>query len=175
MRLTVALGGASTAVAELSEVVPGVTYERLARPGQVIHVVRVVPGPRISIRPVLTGGSPSQRGRLTNAMRARLGDGAVVGVNGDYFNLDNAYPSGLLMVGGELVSEPEPTRSALLFPASGQLATAKVALAGTWLASDATCRNAVPHRTFIGVNRPSERANETLVYTSRYGTLDPGR
>ncbi len=171
--LTVALGGASTAVAELSEVVPGVTYERLARPGQVIHVVRVVQGPRISIRPVLTGGSPSRRGRLTNAMRARLGDGAVVGVNGDYFNLDNAYPSGLLMVGGELVSEPEPTRSALLFPASGQLATAKVALTGTWQASDVTVPTPFPTRTFAGVNRPSERANETLVYTSRYSTLTP--
>lgn len=172
--IAVALGGTSTAVAELSEVVPGVTYERLARPGQVIHVVRVVPGPRISIRPVLTGGSPSQRGRLTNAMRARLGDGAVVGVNGDYFNLDSAYPSGLLMVGGELVSEPEPTRSALLFPASGQLATAKVALAGTWLASDpANPATTFTTRTFIGVNRPSERANETLIYTSRYGTPTP--
>ena len=125
---------------------------------------------------MLTGGSPSQRGRLTNAMRARLGDGAVVGVNGDYFNLDNAYPSGLLMVGGELVSEPEPTRSALLFPASGRLARAKVALAGTWQASDpASAARRSPTRTFIGVNRPSERANETIVYTSRYGTLTADR
>jgi hypothetical protein len=169
--LAVAVGGASTAAAEFSEVVPGVTYERLARPGQIIHVVRVIQGPRISIRPVLTGGSPSQRGRLTDAMRARLGDGAVVGVNGDYFNLDHAYPSGLLVVGGELVNEPEPTRSALLFPATGQLATAKVALAGTWQAVDPS----VPTqpRTFAGVNRPSERADETLIYTSRYGTLTP--
>jgi hypothetical protein len=171
--LAVAVGGASTAAAEISEVVPGVTYERLARPGQVIHVVRVIQGPRISIRPVLTGGAPSQRGRLTNAMRARLGDGAVVGVNGDYFNLDNAYPSGLLMVGGELVSEPEPTRSALLFPASGSLVSAKVALAGTWQASDVNVPTPFLSRTFAGVNRPSERANETLIYTSRYGTLTP--
>jgi hypothetical protein len=167
------VGCSSTAAAELSEVVPGVTYERLTPPGQVVHVVRVVPGPRISIRPVMTGGSPSQRGPLTSAMRARLGDGAVVGVNGDYFNLDNAYPSGLLMVGGELVSEPEPTRSALLFPASGPLASAVVALAGTWQASDVTVPAPFPSRTFGGVNRPSERANETLVYTSRYGTLTP--
>ena len=108
---------------------PGITYERVARPGQVIHVVRVVQGSLISIHPILTGGSPSQRGRLTSAMRARLGSGAVVGVNGDYFNLENAYPSGLLMSGGEIVSEPEATRSALLFPANGPLLTAKVQLA----------------------------------------------
>jgi hypothetical protein len=171
--LAAALGGVGTATAELSEVVPGITYERLARPGQVIHVVRAVPGPLISIRPILTGGAPSQRGRLTSAMRARLGDGAVVGVNGDYFNLANAYPSGLLMVGGELVSEPEPTRSALLFPATGQLLTAKVALAGTWQASDVTVPTPFLQRTFIGVNRPAEQPNETLVYTSRYGTLTP--
>lgn len=171
--LAFAASGASTAAAEFSEVVPGVTYERLARPGQVVHIVRVIQGPRISIRPVLTGGAPSQRGRLTNAMRARLGDGAVVGVNGDYFNLDSAYPSGLLMVGGELVSEPEPTRSALLFPASGQLVTVMVALTGTWQASDPTLPTQPPSRTFAGVNRPAERANETLVFTSRYGTLTP--
>ena len=151
---------------------PGITYERLTPPGQVIHVVRLVQGPLTSIHPILTGGAPSQRGRLTSAMRARLGDGAVVGVNGDYFNLDNAYPSGLLMVGGELVSEPEPTRSALLFPASGQLLTAKVELAGTWQAVDPNVP-ALPQRTFSGVNRPQERPNETLVYTSRYGTVTP--
>ena len=172
--IAVALGVAGTATAEVTQVVPGITYERVARPGQVIHVVRVVQGPLVSIHPVLTGGSPSQRGRLTDAMRARLGDGAVVGVNGDYFNLDNAYPSGLLMVGGELVSEPEPTRSALLFPSSGPLLTAKVQLAGTWQASDpANPTTTYPPRTFIGVNRPAEQADETIVYTPRYGTLTP--
>ena len=160
--------------AEFSQVVPGVTYERMQLPGQVYHVVRVTQGPLIDIRPVLTGGAPSRRAPLTSAMRGRLGDGAVIGVNGDYFNLDNAYPSGLLMTGGEVVSEPEPTRSALVFPASGRLSSAKVELVGTWLATpDPAAPAPVPERGFIGVNRPAERADETIVYTPRYGDVTP--
>lgn len=166
-------GGAGIAQAELSEVVPGVSYERLTRPGQVYHVVRVTQGPLIGIRPVLTGGAPSRRAPLTTAMRARLGDGAVIGVNGDYFNLDNAYPSGLLMTGGEIVNEPEPTRSALIFPASGRLTSAKVELVGTWQASDPAPAPPLPERGFIAVNRPAERENETIVYTPAYGNVTP--
>ncbi len=167
-------GGTGVARAEFRQVVPGITYERLQQPGQVIHVVRVTQGPLIDIKPVLTAGMPSRRAPLTRAMRARLGDGAVIGVNGDYFNLDNAYPSGLLMTGGELVSEPEPTRSALVFPAGGRLSSAKVELVGTWQAApDPAAPAPFPEREFSGVNRPAERASETLVYTPRFGDVTP--
>ena len=165
------VGGAGVAQAEFSQIVPGVSYERLTPPGQVYHVVRVTQGPRIGIRPVLTGGAPSQRARLTTAMRQRLGNGAVIGVNGDYFNLSNAYPSGLLMIGGEIVSEPESTRSALAFGATGRLSSAKVALAGTWLAADPAATTPFVERAFVGVNRPAEKANETIVYTPSYGAV----
>ena len=167
----VMVGGAGVARAELSQVVPGVTYERLQLPGQVAHVVRVTQGPLIDIRPVLTGGAPTRRAPLTSAMRTRLGDGAVIGVNGDYFNLDNAYPSGLLMTGGEIVNEPEPTRSALFFAATGRLSSAKVQLVGTWQAADPAVTPALPERGFIGVNRPAERPSETIVYTPSYGDV----
>ena len=169
------VGGAGIARAEFSQIVPGVSYERLTPPGQVYHVVRVTQGPLIGIRPILTGGAPSRRAPLTSAMRARLGDGAVIGVNGDYFNLSNAYPSGLLMTGGEIVSEPEPTRSALAFEATGRLSSAKVALAGTWLAAtDPAAATPFVERAFVGVNRPAEKPpNETIVYTPSYGDLTP--
>ncbi len=167
------VGGVGMARAEPTKVVPGVTYERVQTPGQVVHVVRVRQGPLIDIRPVLTTGVPSRRTPLTSAMRARLGDGAVVGVNGDYFNLDSAYPSGLLMTAGELISEPEPTRSALVFGVGGALAAAQVELVGTWQASDPADPTPFPARTFIGVNRPPERASETLLYTPRYGDVTP--
>jgi hypothetical protein len=163
----VALAGSAHAAVE--EVVPGVTYERLQRPGQVVDIVRVTPGPLIAVNPVLTGGVVTRRGRLTDAMRVRLGAGAVVGVNGDYFNLRDAYPSGLLMTGGELVSEPEPTRSALLFPPNGVLAAAKVQLAGTWQAVDLTSPTPFPQRTVDAINRPSVPGDGTILYTPRYG------
>jgi Phosphodiester glycosidase len=167
----VGLGTAGVAHADIRDVVPGISYERLELPGQVHHVMRVRQGPLIEIKPVLTAGVPSRRARLTDAMRGRLGEGAVIGVNGDYFNLDNAYPSGLLMTGGEVVSEPEATRSALIFGGGGQLSSAQVQLTGTWQASDPALPTPLPERTFIGVNRPAERANETVVYTPRYGDL----
>ena len=167
------VGGAGVARAEFTQVVPGVSYERLTPPGQVYHVVRVTQGPLIGIRPVLTGGAPSRRAPLTGAMRDSLGDGAVIGVNGDYFNLNNAYPSGLMMTGGEIVSEPEPTRSALAFAATGGLSSAKVALAGTWLVADPTVATPFVERAFLGVNRPAEKVNETVVYTPSYGDLTP--
>jgi hypothetical protein len=168
-----ALAGASASAGSPAEVVPGVTYERIATGGKVIHVTRVSPGPLITVRPALTGGAPTRRARLTDAMHARLGDGAVAGVNGDYFNLDGGYPSGLLLSSGELVSEPEPARSALLFPPSGVLTAARVELAGTWQAVDPVNPLTFPQRSFIGINRPSEQANETIVYTSRLGGLTP--
>ncbi len=171
--LTAAL--ASPAAAEVTDVVPGITYERVVFPGpQVVNVVRVRQGPLIAIRPVLTSGAPTRRTRLTDAMRSRLGEGAVVAVNGDFFNLQNSYPSGLLMLNQELVSEPEPTRSALILEASGLLRSARVELDGKWQAVDpATPTIVYPQRGFIGVNRPAERDTETIVYTPRYGDLTP--
>ena len=168
-----ALAAAPAAVGSPAEVVPGVTYERITTGGKVIHVTRVTPGPLITVRPVMAGGSPTRRARLTDAMHARLGDGAVAGVNGDYFNIEDGYPSGLLLSAGELVSEPEPTRSALLFPPNGVLTAARVELAGTWQAVDPVNPLPFPQHAFAGINRPSERANETIVYTSRLGGLTP--
>jgi hypothetical protein len=165
---------AAPANAKLSEVVPGVTYERVEQPGQVIQVTRVVQGPRVSVRPVMAGGAPTRRARLTDAMAARLGDGAVVGVNGDYFNLENAYPSGLLISNSEIVSEPEATRSALMFTGGGSLTSGRVELAGKWQAGpDPSIPAPFIERGFVGVNRPAERSNETIVYTPRYGDVTP--
>lgn len=168
-----ALAGGPTASGAPAEVVPGVTYERVAYDGSVVHVTRVAPGPLIAIRPVMAGGAPTRRARLTDAMHARLADGAVVGVNGDYFNIDDGYPSGLMLADGELVSEPEPLRSALLFPPNGVLTAARVELTGTWQAIDPANPATFPPHPFAGMNRPSERANETIVYTPRFGTLTP--
>ncbi len=174
MAAALAASLASTAAAEVTDVVPGITHERVVFAGpQVVNVVRIHQGPLTAIRPILTAGVPSQRARLTDAMRARLGEGAVVAVNGDFFNLQNSYPSGLLMLNQELVSEPEPTRSALILEATGLLRSARVELDGKWQAVDPASPTPFPQRTFIGVNRPAERDTETIVYTPRYGDLTP--
>jgi hypothetical protein len=69
------------------EVTPGIGYERqVLAGGQVAHVVRAVPSPRIALAPALTAGSPVTRGPLTGAVAARLDAGVVAGINGDFFS-----------------------------------------------------------------------------------------
>ena len=63
--------GAGPAVAAPSEIVPGITYERMVDAGQVTHVTRVSQGPLVSIRPERITGEVDTRGLLTRAMSAR--------------------------------------------------------------------------------------------------------
>lgn len=163
---------ATPALAAESEIVPGITYERLVRDGTVVHVTRITQGPLVSVRPERISGEVDTRGLLTRALGARARGGALLGVNGDYFNWDNGYPSGLLVLGGELVHEPEATRSALVFTGGGRLTSAKTALAGQWIATNPTSQ-VETQLGFIGMNRPAERDAETILYTPRFGDPTP--
>ena len=141
-----------------SLIVPGLSYQRVVTSGQVTHVIRMRPGPLLGLQPILTGGGPTVRATLTSAMRAQRAAGAVAGVNADYFNLDQGFPSGLLVSGGELVKEPEASRSALAIGAGSSLAVARMVLAASWRP---TCPEGSPPPTprFIqGINRPSQRS-----------------
>src|SRR5262245_20188450 len=82
----------------VEEVAPGVGYERIQRAdGQVIHVVRAPASPRVTLAPVLAGGSLVTRGSLTGAVAAREHLGVVAGINGDFFTPTTNDPSGILM------------------------------------------------------------------------------
>jgi phosphodiester glycosidase len=156
------------------EVVPGMAYQRLVEPGpQVLHVIRVRLGPLMGLQPVLTGGSLTARGTLTSAMRARLDGGAIAGINGDFFNFAQGFPSGGLEIAGQLLKEPEPSRSALVIDPSGALSVMRLALAGRWQAIDPALPLPFPVRTFIGLNRPSQRGSEGILYTPAFGTATP--
>lgn len=161
---------AATASATQSTLVPGVTYERAARDGQVSHIVRIDENPLITIRPERSGAQVTRRTNLTTMMTRRASVGALVGVNGDYFNYAGGYPSGLLLLGGELIHEPEQTRSALGILTGGRLTTIRAQLTGEWTSSlqpDPTITFG-----FSGLNRAAEH-RETLIYTPRYGTHTP--
>ncbi len=177
----VTLGASWPALGAQSEIVPGITYERLVQGAQVTHVTRINPGPLVSMRPERITAEVETRGLLTAAMAARAKSGALLGVNGDYFNWDDGYPSGMLVLGGELVHEPEATRSALAFLGDGRLASVKSALAGEWNSQDPVTgtwssidpiTSAPKPLGFIGVNRPAER-DETILYTTRFGNPTP--
>lgn len=118
-----------------SVLVPGVTYERTVANGTVSHIVRIQPSPLITIRPERAGAQVTRRTYLTTMMGRRASAGALVGVNGDYFNYAGGYPSGLLLIGGELIHEPEQTRSALGILSNGRLTAVRAQLTGEWTSS----------------------------------------
>ena len=156
----------------ISEIAPGIGYQRVVEDGGgVVHVVRAAPSPRAALAPVLAGGAPTLRGSLTGAVAARLGSGAVAGINGDFFNTTTNDPSGVLMIGGELIKEPEASRSALVLLPGGGLDAVTLALQGRYQALDPTGAQAYSPRTLSGINRPAKRGSETILYTPAYGRL----
>ena len=156
----------------VEEVAPGVGYERIQRAdGQVVHVVRAPASPRVTLAPVLAGGSLLTRGSLTGAVAAREHLGAVAGINGDFFTASTNDPSGILMIGGELLHEPEGSRSALALLPGGAIDAPALALQGRTQAADPTTGALSPVRTFQGINRPAKRGTETILYTPGYGAL----
>lgn len=167
-----ALTGAPAAAQPVT-LAPGISYERIARDGQVIHLLVVRPGPLVGLDVGYMAGTPAQRATLTGALRSQNATGEVAGVNGDYFNLANAYPSGILALPGELGDEPEPTRSALVLPPSGPIEVMRLSLVGRYQVLDPTLIPPAPPRGFVGVNRPFERSSEAVVFTPRYGPATP--
>lgn len=161
----------------VEEVAPGVGHQRIQRTdGQVVHVVRGAPSPRVWLSPALAGGSPTARGPLTDAVGDRLTAGAVAGVNGDFFSYSTNSSSGVLLVGGELVREPEASRSALVLLPGGGIDAIALALQGRYQGIDpSTGAATTATRSFTGINRPTGRSGETLLYTPAYGALESPR
>jgi len=170
------LGGAATALGAIplevptkgrTALAPGISYQRLERTEGIVHVVRMKPGPRRSLSPAFTAGRPTARATLTSAMRARSGLGAVAGLNGDFFNFNSGKPSGLVLLDGLLINEPEPTRTAALITPGGLVAE-RLALEGTWQADGQPAARAID-----GLNRVAQSGRETLIYTPSFGESTP--
>ena len=158
------------------ELAPGVTYQRLViAGGEVIHVVRIAPRGLASIDPIMVSGAVDTRGDLARATRALESGGAVASVNGDFFNFDQAYPSGLTVTrAAGVVSTPNPLRSSLLIAPSGLLSLERPVLAATWMPIDAAGTPLAPAGTIAGINRPAVHASEVLLFTPAYGSAIAG-
>ncbi|MGD9695973.1 MAG: phosphodiester glycosidase family protein [Thermoleophilia bacterium] len=153
----------------VTEIAPGIGYQRMVRPGgEVVHVIRAAATQRVGLRPAMPGGSPSARGLLTDAVARGADAGAVAGVNGDFFTASTNDPSGVLVIDGDLIHEPEASRSALAITPAG-LAAAVMTLQGRYQAVDPSGAVRYTTRTFGGVNRPAKRSSETILYTPSYG------
>ena len=106
----------AAAAAQTTELMPGVSYTRDVRTlgGQrtVFHaVVGPKPGALYDLQPVLSNGTITGRETVTSMQRRLSGRATVVGVNGDYYNVDSGYPSGIFMRDGVLLGVPrQPDR-----------------------------------------------------------------
>jgi len=163
-----------TAPASSAGLAPGLVLERLVRPGgQVVHVLRMRRAPGVlDVEPVLLTGTTQAAGSLSRYVRDRLGSGTLAAINGDLFNRTRAYPSGVFARGTEPVSEPEAGRSALIMPAAGPLAVARLGLVARWQVVDPAAPPSAP-AVIDGLNRPEERSGETLLYTAASGAATP--
>ncbi len=155
-------------------VTPGVTYERRAlSDGNLLHVVRAAPKARFSLQPESVGPTLSSRASVTSHVASQRGTGAVAAVNGDFFGVSSGHPSGALVKEREILSDPEPNRSALVLPLPRErISVAKLTLEATWAAERADGRNPVP-RNIQAVNRPRIRSSETILFTRAAGTTTP--
>jgi len=135
-----ALLAAPAAGAQRALLMPGVTYDRevdFTSHGPVaVHVLR---GPRptglYALKPVLSNDAVIGRERVTQMQKRVSATATVAGVNGDLFNWNVGYPSGMLMLNGVLTSPPNPDRSSTGIAPDGTLRVERVRLAGTWQGS----------------------------------------
>lgn len=160
----------SAANAAPRELWPAVTYEHgvqfTARGPVAINILRGPrPGGLTTLEPILSNDTIVGRETLT-AMQKRLAStAAAAGVNGDYFHLATARPSGVLLRDAQLAAPPNGGRSSVGVTTDGTLEVRRVAFAGTWRAS-------VQVRPLSRLNTEPPPGGAAL-YTDAYGPSTP--
>jgi hypothetical protein len=166
----VALAVASPAAAQKHTLMPGVSYERAVQftpHGPV--ALHVVTGPRptglYELRPVLSNESIQGVERVT-AMQKRLSSQAtMVGINGDFYNLDSGRPSGVLMRNGVVDSPPYGDRSSVGVSTQGTLDVRRIEFFGTW--------KGLGQRRAVNDVNELPGPNGISLFTSSYGATTP--
>jgi hypothetical protein len=148
---------------------PGVTYSRqvqfTAHGPVVFHVVTAPkPGGLYSLKPVLSNEAIIGRERVTEIEKRVSPTATVAGVNGDFFNVNDGHPSGMLMRNGALDHPPAPGRTAVGIGGDGVLNLARVQYSGFWQGKG--------QRRPLGLNDPPG-ANGAGLFTSAYGPATP--
>ncbi len=161
---------AGTAPAASTELMPGVTYERLVEfttHGPVAVHVLTAPRPAglWGLEPALSNETILGSETVT-AIQERYSAGATVaGVNGDLFNAGSGRPSGMLMRNGALDHAPLPGRSSLGIDSAGNLRVSRVALLATW-------QGAGPRRALNALNG-LPGPNGVALFTTAWGPATP--
>ncbi|MFW6380926.1 MAG: phosphodiester glycosidase family protein [Bacillota bacterium] len=118
---------------------------------------------RFNLKPFLARDQISGLEPLSQAVKTR---GALTGVNGGYFKYDGS-PLGLLVIDGQLVSEPLYNRTALIITDNGEISIDRLDWRGFIVKKTGESRLEVD-----GVNRQPD-TGEIVVLNSFYGPATP--
>jgi exopolysaccharide biosynthesis protein len=161
---------ASPALAQTTQLFPGVTYEKsvqfTAHGPVAIHVVR---GPRpvglYRLRTVLSQETVLREERLSSMQKRHASEATMVGVNGDFSRIADGRPTGILLRDGVLVTPPNGQRSSAGVSLDGTLDVRRVSFSGTWRG---TGRGRV-----INELNDTPRKNAIALFTSDWGRSTP--
>jgi hypothetical protein len=136
-----ALVFAPSSAAATTELMPGVSYQRILRwtsAGPVVMYVVTAPKPQglYRLMPLLSNGTIIGRETVSSMQRDVSSQMTTVGVNGDFFSWTGGWPSGLLMRSGVVEHQPVPGRASLGIDSSATLHTEKVPWYGRWHGPD---------------------------------------
>jgi hypothetical protein len=167
---SVAAVSAGPARAYTQVLMPNVSYSRqvqfTAHGPVVINVLTAPrPGGDYALKPILSNGALVGRERVTSMQKDVSSAATVAGVNGDLFNFKDGHPSGMLMQGGVLESQPYRLRSSVGISSDGSLSVARVSFFGYW-------QGLGQRRPLTGLNQ-LPRGDGTSLYTPAWGAATP--
>jgi hypothetical protein len=161
---------AAPAGASSQSLIPGLSYTRkvLFTPhGPVVVHVLVAPRPGglWSLRPVLSDHAISGRERLTAIEREASVSATVAGVNGDFFDVADGRPAGILIQDRVLHALPDSERSSIGISSTGTLDIRRASWNAFW-------QGRGQRRPLTGLNEPANRGGITL-FTPAWGAATP--
>jgi hypothetical protein len=162
---------ASPAAASPVQVLPGVTYDRILRwtpagPLALYVITAPKPGGLYSLTPLLSNGTIVGRETVSSMERNASATMTTIGVNGDFFNWNGGWPSGLLIRGGVVEHQSTAGRASVGIDTGGTLHVDRVPWFGRWHGADPTWQS------ISQLNEPA-RANSTALFTPIWGAKTP--
>jgi hypothetical protein len=169
--VVVALVLAPSGSARPTQLMPGVTYDRILRwtpTGPVVMHVVTAPRPQglYRLTPLLSNGTITGRERVSSMQRTVATQMTTVGVNGDFFSWTGGWPSGLLIRSGVVEHQSALGRAALGIDTSATLHADKVPWFGRWHG---------PDNVWYPVSQLNEppRENAVALFTPVWGARTP--
>ena len=155
-----------------TQVMPGVTYERVLRwtpAGPMVMYVVTGPKPQglYRLTPLLSNGTIIGRETVSAMERDASSQMTTIGVNGDFFSWNGGWPSGLLMRSGVVEHQSALGRAAVGIDASATLHADRVPWYGRWHGPDGVWY------PVSQLNEPP-RKNAVALFTPVWGGQTPG-